>query len=230
MHAVGVVPHEHEVRRGGLHRGDAAHGLRGVDDAVGVGVFRHAPHTLDRGVGDEAFDRVHVGAVLGHGDGDELKPEALGDLEVAVIARRGAEPFDLVEPAPRLFRVVEPVGVRLRDRVIHQLERCVAADEAFLRLAAENVGKERLRLGQSGKLAVVARVDAAGYAVVRRGEHREHIAHEIELLAPGLAARHVELELLRLCSLEAGSAELMLAHKLLAGHFAVFLSHDKTLR
>ena len=29
------------------------------------------------------------------------------------------------------------------------------------------------------------------------------------VLAPGLAARHVELELLRLCSLEAGSAELM---------------------
>ena len=34
--AVGIVPHEEEVRRGGLHRGDAADRLVGVNDAVGV--------------------------------------------------------------------------------------------------------------------------------------------------------------------------------------------------
>ncbi len=117
---------------------------------------------------------------------------------------------------------------RLCDGVVHQLQRGAAADKAFLRLAAEKLRKKRLCLRQTRKLAVVARVDAAGYAVLRRGEHGENIAHHVKLLAPGLAARHIELELLRLCSLKAGKAELMLAHKLHAGHFAVFLSHTKS--
>ena len=103
--AVGVVPHQQEVRRGRLHLCDALDGLVGVDDAVGVRVLRHVPHALDARVLDEVFDNVHVGAVFGHRDGDELKAEALGHLEVAVIARRGAEPFDALFLAPRLFAV-----------------------------------------------------------------------------------------------------------------------------
>ena len=34
--AVGIVPHEEEVRRGGLHGSDAADRLVGINDAVGV--------------------------------------------------------------------------------------------------------------------------------------------------------------------------------------------------
>ena len=85
MDAVGVVPHEHKVGGGGLHLRQTVDGRGGVDHALGVGVLGDIPHTLDGGVLDEGLYLVHVGAVGGHGDGDHLYAEALGDLEVAVL-------------------------------------------------------------------------------------------------------------------------------------------------
>ena len=47
MHAVGVVPHEHEVLRRRLHIGNAVNRLVGVDNAVGLEYFgtHHMPLT-----------------------------------------------------------------------------------------------------------------------------------------------------------------------------------------
>ena len=73
--AVGVVPHEGEVLRGRLQIGDAADRLLGVDDAVGVRIFRHAPHALDRRVLDVLFDEIHVRAGGRHGNDDHLAAE-----------------------------------------------------------------------------------------------------------------------------------------------------------
>ena len=177
---------------------DAVDGLVGVDDAVGVGVFRHAPHTLDRRVLHKLLDHVHVRTGRGHGDGDKLKAERLRDLKVAVIAGGRAEPFDGVELAPRRSRVQKPVRICLGDGVVHERERRVAADETLLRLAAEDVRPQRLCRRQTRELAVVAGVDAVHLTVLRGLEHRQNVRYEIELLLAGLAARHVQLERLRL--------------------------------
>ena len=209
--AVGVVPHEQEVGSRGLHLRNALDGLVGVDDAVGVRVLRHVPHALDARVLDEVFDNVHVGAVFGHRDGDELKAEALGHLEVAVIARRGAEPFDALFLAPRLFAVQQAVGVGLGDRVVHELEARIAAGEDLRGLAAEDIGEQLTRALKTLELAVVAGVHAAVHALLGAGQRGQKAADHVELLLARLAACHVELEALGLPALVFG------------GHLVVFL-------
>ena len=211
MDAVGVVPHQQEVRRGRLHLCDALDGLVGVDDAVGVRVLRHVPHALDARVLDEVFDNVHVGAVFGHRDGDELKAEALGHLEVAVIARRGAEPFDALFLAPRLFAVQQAVGVGLGDRVVHELEARIAAGEDLRGPAAEDIGEQLTRALKTLELAVVAGVHAAVHALLGAGQRGQDAADKVKLLLARLAARHVELEALGLPAL------------IFSGHLVVFL-------
>ena len=211
MDAVGIVPHEQKVRRGGLHLRDALNGLVGVDDAVGVGILRHVPHTLDARVLDEIFDDIHVGAVFGHGNGDELKAEALGHLEVAVVAGRGAEPLDALFLTPRPFAVQKAVRVSLGNRVIHELKARVAAGEDLRGLAAEDLGEQRAGALKALELAVVAGVHAVVDAVFGARKHSQKAADEVELLFARLAARHVELEPLGLPAL------------ILGGHLVVFL-------
>ena len=67
VQTVGVIPHDAEVGGGRLHSRQTTDGIVGIGDAVGVGVHRHAPHTLDSGVGDELLDGVHVRAVGAYG-------------------------------------------------------------------------------------------------------------------------------------------------------------------
>ena len=167
MDTVGVVPHEHKVLRRGLHICDAMDGLIGVDDAVGIRVLRHAPHALDRRVLYQLFDHVHIGSRRGHGDRDHLEAERLRNFEMAVIARRGAEPLHAVELAPRLLRMQHPVRHSLGYRVIHERQRRAAANKALLRLAAQNVGKQPLRGRKTRKLAVVANVHTVAHALLR---------------------------------------------------------------
>ena len=96
------------------------------------------------------------------------------------------------------------MGERLGNGVIHQLETGVAADKNLLALTAQNLGKERLRLGQTGHLAVVALLDAVRAEVLRTGDEREHRCDKVELIAAGLTARHIQLQSLRLHGLEVG--------------------------
>ena len=222
MDAVGIVPHEQEVGSRRLQPGDALDGLVGVDDAVGIGILRHVPHTLDRRVLDELLDQIHIRAGLGHGNGDELEAEALRDLEVAVIARRGAEPLDMLLAAPRFFAVQQTVGVRLGDGVVHELQAGVTADEHLLRLAAEDLGKERLGARQAGELAVVAHIHVAVHAVRRIGHHRENIGHQIELLLARTPARHVELQALGLPRFKFSGHLFKFGLALFSRHFPVF--------
>ena len=167
MDTVGVVPHEHEVLRRGLHICDATDCLIGVDDAVGIRVLRHAPHALDRRVLYQLLYHVHIGSRRGHGDRDHLEAKRLRNFEMAVIARRWAEPLHAVELAPRLFRMQHPVRHGLGYCVIHERQRRAAANKALLRLAAKNIGKQPLRGRKTRKLAVVANVHAVTHALVR---------------------------------------------------------------
>ena len=202
MHAVGVVPHEHEVLRRRLHIGNAVNRLVGVDNAVGVGVLRHAPHALDRRILDSFFDQIHIRAGRGHGDGDELKAEGLGDLEMAVIAGGGAEPLDGIKPAPRLFRACKAVRIAFADQIVHERQRGVAADEALLRPAAEHVRPEFPCFLEARQLAVVAGVDAVRDAVFRGLQNAQNIGDEIQLFLAGLAAGHIQLQMLGLQRVE----------------------------
>ena len=85
----------------------------------------------------------------------------------------------------------------LGNGVVHQRERGVAADEALLGLAAEDLGEQPLRRGQAGQLAVVAHVDTVGNIVFGGLENVHDIADHIELGAAGLAAGHIQLQLAR---------------------------------
>ena len=97
MHAVGVVPEDTEIGRGRGHLDQATHGVLAKGDARGVGILGHAPDTLDGVVGgNQALDLVHVGAGLGHRDGNVLDTQVGGDAKVAVVAGNGAQELDLL--------------------------------------------------------------------------------------------------------------------------------------
>ena len=96
VHAVGVVPEDAEIGRGRGHLGQATHGVLAKGDARGVGI-RHAPDALDGIVGgNEALDFVHIGAVVGHRDGNVLDAQVGGDAKVAIVAGNRAQELDLL--------------------------------------------------------------------------------------------------------------------------------------
>ena len=225
MDAVGVIPHEGKVGRGGLQSRDARDRLVGIDDAVGVGVFRHAPHALDSRVLDRFFDLVHVGAGGGHGNCNEFKAERFGDFKMAVVAGRRAEPLDGIQPAPRLFRACKTVRIALADQIVHERQRRVAADEALFALAAEHIRPVFLCFLEAGQFAVVAGVDAAGNAVLRGFEDAQDAGDEVKLLPAGLASCHVELQLLRLQRVELRFDRCVFLAQLCGGQILICSTH-----
>ena len=97
VHAVGIVPEDAEIGRGRGHLDQATHGVLAKGDARGVGILGHAPDALDGVVGgNQALDLVHVGAVVGHRDGDILDTQVGGDAKVAVVAGNRAQELDLL--------------------------------------------------------------------------------------------------------------------------------------
>ena len=117
---------------------------------------------------------------------------------MAVIARRRTEPLYRVELAPRLFRVQQAVRISLGNGIVHQCQGRIAADEAFLRLAAQQLRPEFLRAAQAGQLAVVAGVHAVHDAVLRRRQDSQNVGYHVQLRLARLAARHVQLQILLL--------------------------------
>ena len=194
--AVGVIPHDGEVRRGGLHGGHADDGFLGIDDALRVGILGHAPDALHSRVLDGLFHGVHIRSLSGHGNGDELKAEGLRQLEVAVIAGSGAQPFDDGLLAPGAGAVEAAVDKGAVDDAVHQLQAGVAAHEHLLGLAVQNVGKQALGLRQTGQCAVVADIDAVDHEVLRLVEGIKDVGHHVQLGLAGLAAGHVQLQAL----------------------------------
>ena len=81
----------------------------------------------------------------------------------------------------------------------HQLKTGVSADEHLLRLCAENIRKELLCLGNAGKHTVIAAVIAAlrDHAGIS-GQCIHERKCQIKLFRAGLAACHIQAELLRL--------------------------------
>ena len=211
---VRLIPEDLEIGGGGLERGKAADRLVAVGVAVGVGVLRHAPDSLDGVIlGDELFNHVHVGAVGAHGHGDQLKAHLLGDGKVAVIAGHGAEELAVLDLAPGLRGILETEHHADGDQVIHQLQAGVAAHENLAGLHAEHIGKQCAGLGQTLQFTVVAGVKAVvGDVVV----HLEQVHGQIHLVRAGLAAGHVQLQVHALKLLVLG-----LQRGLFSGEFVV---------
>ena len=211
---VRLIPENLEIGGGGLERGKAADRLVAVGVAVGVGVLRHAPDSLDGVIlGDELFNHVHVGAVGAHGHGDQLKAHLLGDGKVAVIAGHGAEELAMLDLAPGLRGILETEHHADGDQVVHQLQAGVATHENLAGLHAEHIGKQCAGLGQPLQLTVVAGVKAVvGDVVV----HLEQVHGQIHLVRAGLAAGHVQLQVHTLKLLVLG-----LQRGLFSGEFVV---------
>ena len=146
-----------------------------------------------------------------------------------VIAGRRAEEFDRVQLAPRLFRVQKSMCKRLGNGVVHERQRCIAADEALLGLAAENIGKQPLGGHDAAQLAVVAHVHAVDNALCRVGQHGQNIADHVQLCLGGLAARHVELQLLCLEFIKMRLDLAISLFQLLLGKIFVSSTHSCTL-
>ena len=227
MDAVGVVPHQHEIRRGGLHGRQTADSLLSVYHALRIGVFGNVPHTLYRRVADQLLHHVHVGAVSGHGDGDHLHAEALRHLEVPVVAGDRAEPLHLVQLAPGLLAVKHTVGEGLGYGVVHQLQAGVAAHEHLLRLAAQNVREQPPRRGDARHLAVVPGLHAVGHELLRLRQQPENGRHHIQLLPPRLAAGHVQRQMQRLGALKFRLQGRVFRLPLRQCHLCVFFFHDE---
>ena len=111
---------------------------------------------------------------------------------MAVIARRGAEPLDLVELCPGRVAHHAAVGIGLGDRVVHQRQRGVAAAEDILRLHAQQLGKQLSAGGEPLEVAVVAHVNAVALIVAVGRKQIHHLARHVELGLAGLAAGHVQ--------------------------------------
>ena len=198
VQAVSVVPHQGKVRRGGAQGGQPVDDGVGIDDTLRVGVFRHAPDALDGRVAHGGLDGVHVRAVRRHGNGDELHAERLRHAEMAVIARCGAQEADDGLLRPRARRVQQAMRPGLGDEVIHEVQAGTAADEDLRGRHAQQLGKQALGRGNAGQLAIVAHVERAVEAVLRRLQHGQNAADHVELRTARLAAGHVQGELLRL--------------------------------
>ena len=191
---VGLIPEDLEIRGGGLHLGKALDGLIAVSVAIGVGVLRHAPDTLDGIVlSHQLFHNVHIGAVGGHGHADELKAELLSNGKVTVIAGHRAEELALFHLRPRAGRLREAEHIADIDEVIHQLQAGVATHEYLVGLYAEHICKQGACLAQTLQLAVVAGVGACVRGVVG---HFQQVHCQIHLVRAGLAACHVQLQTL----------------------------------
>ncbi len=198
VHAVGVVPEDAEVLRRRLQPGEAADRFVGERDAGRVLVFRHAPDALHGRVLHRLLDGVHVGAFRRHRDGNKVEAEILRNGKVAVIAGRGAQKAQVLllapRPAPR-----KAVRHPARDGVEHHVQAGVSPHNHVFLVHFHHIRKQAPHLRKAVGQAVVAAVVPGGGPVVGRGIQRvQHRRGEPELVAPRLAARHVQAQLLRL--------------------------------
>ena len=204
MHAVGVVPEDAEIGRGRGHLNQATHGVLAKGDARGVGILGHAPDTLDGIVGgNEALDLVHVGAVVGHRDGDVLDAQVGGDAKVAIVAGNGAQELDLLAVVRGLVGVPGLAAARATtpehagDVMLDQKARRTQ-HERLLGGAAQELPCQLACRGNALKAAVVGAVDVAVVQIGVGIEDIEHGARDAHLGGRRLAAGHIERQALGL--------------------------------
>ena len=219
VHGVGVVPHDAEIGGGALHGSQAADRLVRIGHTGG-----DAEHALDGGIRrHEALDLIHVGAGLGHADGDVLDAEVLGEAEVAVVTGGGAQPLHAVELVPGgvAGNALLPV---VHDDVLHDVEAGGAEHDGLLGGDAQELAGELARGRDSLEAAVVGAVHAFIGEVGGGAQEVEH--GDVHLRGRGLAAGHVELEAARLDLGDAGLEVLDRRGELGVVHLLIHRLHD----
>ena len=204
MHAVGVVPEDAEIGRGRGHLDQATHGVLAKGDARGVGILGHAPYTLDGIVGgNQALDFVHIGAVVGHRDGNVLDAQVGGDAKVAIVAGNRAQELDLLAVVRCLVSLPGLAAARATapehagDVVLDQQARR-AQHECLLSGAAQELPCQLACRGNALKAAVVGTIDVAVVQIGIGIEDIEHGSRDVHLGGRRLAAGHVERQALGL--------------------------------
>ena len=225
MDGVGVVPHHGKVGRPGLHRRKTPAGIVRIGDPGGVRVLRHAPDPLDGGIESKFFDLIHIGSRRRHVDRDQLEAHLFGDGEVAVVTRRGAEPFALLYARPRRGRVGKPEEHGARDRPVHQGKTGVAPDDDLLRRDPEQLGKETAHRGKPPRAAVVPAIETVDDALGGRERTVQKLHRKIELIRRGFAPREVEFQPLAEIGVVLLREPLLFTCQFVAVHFAV--NHSK---
>ena len=185
MHAVCIVPHDLEIRRGGFHRGQPAHGFITVTVSVRIGIQRHAPDSLYRLILHKRFHTVHIRPCGKHGNGDKLKSEIFRHTEVTVVARRRAQKFRPSARIPRGRAIGKAQAPSQVDQVIHHIQAGVSAHDHLIRLCAQNIGKKAACLRHAFQVAVIARIDSRLTFVIRDGKQ---VHRKIQLVRRGFPA------------------------------------------
>lgn len=130
--AIGIVPHDGEIRGGSFHGSQTAHGFIAVCDARGIGVLGHTPDALHRRVLYQLFHQIHIRAGFGQRDSHQLKAQILCDGKVTVISRHQAEELAVGALIPGLGRVQHAEHQAPHQGIIHHGEAGAAADNDIL--------------------------------------------------------------------------------------------------
>ena len=195
MNRIGVVPEEPEVGCTRAHGAEPSHGLVGIGLPCRIGILRDAPHSLDGGIGDQAFHGIHVGPLPRQWNGEHPDAVFLANREMPVVARHRAQKGDRPFFAPWSVAARNALQKREDDAVVHEREARVIAHEDLVDRRSERIGKQGSCLGEPLRPpAVVACILAAFGKVVAVAGQGQHAGAEVELFGGGLAARHVELE------------------------------------
>ena len=117
---------------------------------------------------------------------------------MAVVAGCGAQELDTLFLAPGTLTVGQAVGVGLADQVVHQAQGSVAADKGLAGLAAQNIRPVLAGALQTGQIAVVTAVVSVDDTLSGVHQGGEHIADQVQLQLAGLAAGHIQLQILLL--------------------------------
>ena len=194
MDTVGVIPHDHKIRGGGLHLYQVIDHFLRVDDPVWIRVFGYAPHTLYHGISNGFFYSIHVRAFFRHGNVLHGDAQAFTDLEVPVIAGSGAEEPDLILLGPGTGRMKQTVDTGLAQQIIHQLQRSASAVKNVFFFDTQHIGK----IGPAGvgahKFTVIAHIQLSIHAVFSRIENGENITDHVQLRFAGLSAGHIQFK------------------------------------
>ena len=153
--------------------------------AGGVGVFRHAPNTLDAVVfGDELFNHIHVWAIVIDRDIDHLNAKVLADREVSIVAGHGTKKFDCRRDCP-------PFRKSVFDVLVHQCQAAVAAHHNLCRGYTQQVCTKCSGLGYAEDAAVVPDI-AAVLEQVEATQNAVEVVGQVQLLGRRFASRQIK--------------------------------------
>ncbi len=82
----------------------------------------------------------------------------------------------------------------MHERVMHQIEAGVPADNELLRLHLQVFGKQRFGLGDAVQSPVIAAVGTGGGQIIAAVNAIQHIQGQVQLVGTRLAAGNVEIE------------------------------------